>query len=120
MLVVFAANFTVFCHCAARAEILKGHHSCCEKMACADSPRRGLPEGSKHSDCQGMQSVRFNLVEKQVSSPVAIGEPLVTVLTIDYVEAPVATVEKGFRRNDWWVYRYGPPDLQVLYSNFRI
>jgi len=78
------------------------------------------PEGSKHSDCQGMQAVRFNLVEKQVSCPVALGEPPVIILTFDYVVVPVATVEKGFRRNDWWVYKYGPPDLQVLYQRFLI
>ena len=67
-----------------------------------------------------MQAVRFNLAEKEVASPIAPGEPPVIFLTFDYVEVPVATVEKGFRRNDWWVYKYGPPDLQVLYSRFLI
>lgn len=78
------------------------------------------PEGTKHSDCQGMQAVRFNLVEKQVAAPVALGEPPVILLIVDYVVPPVAKIEKGFRRNEWWVYKYGPPDLQVLYQCFLI
>jgi len=104
MLVVFAANFTVFCHCAAAA----GQHCCCEKKA------------PKRSDCHGMQAVRFNLAEKEVASPIAHGEPQMLFLTLVHVVAPVATIEKGYRRSDWWVYKYGPPDLQVLYSRFLI
>jgi hypothetical protein len=119
MLVVFAANFLVFCHCA-RA----GQHSCCEKSGCADHggmmPKEAKRDGSKHSDCQGMQAVRFNLVEKQAASSIVLGEPPVMVITFDHVMAPVAKIEKGFRRSDWWVYKYGPPDLQVLYQCFLI
>jgi len=111
MLVVFAANFLVFCHCAARAEAAVGHHSCCEKR------RSGAP---KHSDCQGMQAVRFNLVEKQVASSVVMGELPVVVLDLAWVTAPVERPVEGFRRADWWASRYAPPDLQVLYQRFLI
>ena len=111
MLVVFAANFLVFCHCAARAAAAGGRHCCCEKKE---------SHGAKHSDCQGMQAVRFNLVEKQVASSVGVVEPPMMVVTFDYVVPQVVAVEKGYRRSDWWVYKYGPPDLQVLYSRFLI
>ena len=111
MLVVFAANFLVFCHCAARAEAAAAHHSCCGKNA---------PGEPKHSDCQGMQAVRFNLVEKQVASSVVMGELPVAVLDFVRFVAPVERPVEGFRRADWWSCRYAPPDRQALYQSYRI
>ena len=119
MLVVFAANFLVFCHCAARAEACGRAHSCCEKKACAAS-RPMSPESSKHSDCQGMQAVRFNLVEKQVSASIGTGELPVVVLSLFPIMVAVSRTDDGFRRMDWWIYKYSPPDLQVLYQRFLI
>ena len=116
MLVVFAANFLIFCHCAARAE--GRHHSCCEKMECGAASARG--KAPKHSGCQGMQAVRFNLVEKQVASSIAPGEIPVILLTFAPVVVPVAPVKEGFRHGGWRAYPYAPPDLQVLYQRFLI
>src|SRR5579871_4025542 len=52
MLVAFAANLTVFCHCAT-AQAKK--HSCC----CHDE--------KQSKPCNSAQAVKFNLVEKQLA-----------------------------------------------------
>ncbi|WP_431210466.1 hypothetical protein ACQ86N_31320 [Puia sp. P3] len=87
------------------------HHSCCEKKA---------PGEPKHSDCQGMQAVRFNLVEKQVASSVVMGDLPVVVLGFVRVVAPVERPAEGFGRAAWSSCQYAPPDRQALYQSYRI
>ena len=106
LLTVFAANFMVVCHCSARS--LPAEHSCCKKKTpCKDD-----------NSCGGMQAVKFNLLEKQTSDPVAIGDVYVSIKLFDWqLTAPEVT------------YRiipdssqpiHSPPDRQSLYQCFLI
>ncbi len=116
MLVVFTVNFCVICHCAANAAPKAVHcHSCCEKK----DDKSG---GSNHNGCSGMQAVKFNLLEKQVSSPVSSGEqPVALISPLYHLLAPVklpANSDHGI--SDQWAYKHAPPDLQALYQRFLI
>ena len=115
MLVAFTVNFCVICHCAASAAPTKvGHcHACCGS---------GEKKGNEHHGCQGMQAVKFNLLEKQVSSSISSGEQPVMLISFNYsILAPGQLVVDGYRAvPDQWVYKHAPPDLQVLYQRFLI
>jgi hypothetical protein len=123
MLVVFTVNFCVVCHCAANAvpRGLAHHHTCCEKSASKNESRHGSP-GENPGDCSGMQAVKFNLLEKQVSSPIHSGEQPVLLITHIYsIAAPVLLTTSGSRRlPDEWAYKHAPPDRQALYQSFLI
>lgn len=115
MLVAFMVNFCVICHCAAReAPVMKGGHC----HGCCSSEKKGQKSGG----CQGMQAVRFNLLEKQVSSPIGSGEQPVMPISFNYsLLIPGRLIADGFRVvYDQWVYKHAPPDLQVLYQRFLI
>ena len=56
MLVSFSVSFTLFCHCAAMAASAAPHCTHCHKK----SSKQGDESG-----CQGMQAIKFNLLEKQ-------------------------------------------------------
>ena len=97
LLVVFAASFTVICHCATAAP------SCCEKKT--DQKR------NDHG-CHGMQAVKFNLLEKQAAATVDAGAlPVVILADAALVpSAPVFRVVRPFLP-DIWSYKHSPPDL---------
>ncbi|MBS1662694.1 MAG: hypothetical protein JST68_16745 [Bacteroidetes bacterium] len=132
MLVTFTVNFCVICHCAASAAPVKvghTHHSCCEKAVCdekgdgskaaADCGDKGMKEPK--GGCQGMQAVKFNLLEKQASDPVVMGEmPVLWVPTYTYSLPVVELKEPGLRVPEQWAYRHSPPDLRVLHQSFLI
>jgi hypothetical protein len=108
MLVAFTANFTVFCHCAANAA---AHACCCEKKAPSKSPKSS-PEG-----CNGMQAVKFNLLEKQVAAHIDLAPTPVFALPLPplrLVTAPLPT-----RATTCWP-KHPPPDILVLQQRFLI
>ena len=119
MLVVFTVNFCVVCHCAANAAPrgLGHHHTCCEKSASGNQS-----DNESKNDCSGMQAVKFNLLEKQVSSPIHSGEqPVLLIAHIYSIAAPVFLTTSGSRRlPDEWAYKHAPPDRQALYQSFLI
>ncbi|HMI62160.1 MAG TPA: hypothetical protein VK518_14670 [Puia sp.] len=122
MLVAFTANFCVICHCAASAApVMKGGrcHSCCGSDEKKGEKKKGRP--GNHG-CQGMQAVKFNLLEKQVSSSISSGEQPVILISFNYsILVPGRPVVDGNRAvSDQWVYKHAPPDLQVLYQRFLI
>jgi hypothetical protein len=122
MLVAFAVNFCVVCHCAASAApVGKGSHccGCCGSHEMKGEKTKG--SGGSHG-CQGMQAVKFNLLEKQVSSSISSGEQPVMLISFSYsILVPGQLVVDGNRAvSDQWVYKHAPPDLQVLYQRFLI
>lgn len=122
MLVAFTVNFCVICHCAASAApVMKGGHchGCCGSDEKKGEKKKG---GEKNHGCQGMQAVKFNLLEKQVSSPISSGEQPVMLISFNYfILVPGRLVVDGNRAvSDQWVYKHSPPDLQVLYQRFLI
>ena len=118
MLVAFTVNFCVICHCAASAApVMKGGH--CHACCGSGEKKKG---GEGNHGCQGMQAVKFNLLEKQVSSSISSGEQPVMLISFNYsILAPGQFVVDGYRAvPDQWVYKHAPPDLQVLYQRFLI
>jgi len=114
MLVVFTVNFCVICHCAANAAPRAVHcHSCCEKKS---SKKEG------HEGCSGMQAVKFNLLEKQVSSSITSGDQPVLLINHIYSVCVPVRLSGGDKPiiPDQWVYKHAPPDLQALYQRFLI
>jgi hypothetical protein len=106
MLVIFTASFTVFCHCATAAP------SCCEKKT-----------GQKRDDhgCQGMQAVKFNLLEKQAAASIhADASPVVILADAGVVPStPVFHAERP-RLPSTWSSKHPPPDRLSLYQCFLI
>ena len=106
LLSVFTANFTVFCHCATASP------SCCEKKT-----------NQKRNDhgCQGMQAVKFNLLEKQTAASIHAGASPVIILA----QAALAPAVPVFRvvppsLPSTWSSKHPPPDLLSLYQCFLI
>lgn len=69
LLVIFTANFVVFCPCSAAVDRtssapmrMKGHCCCCKTR----------PAGERN-DCRGMQAIRFSLMAKKVAAAVQAG-----------------------------------------------
>src|ERR1700754_3011598 len=123
MLVAFTVNFCVICHCAASAApVMKGGH--CHACCGSDAEKKGekMTGHATNHGCQGMQAVKFNLLEKQVSSPISSGEQPVMLISFNYsILLTGQLVAKGNRAvSDQWVYKHAPPDLQVLYQRFLI
>jgi hypothetical protein len=110
LLVVFAASFTVFCHCAVAGP--HSERSCCEKKADHKSNDHG---------CQGMQAVKFNLLEKQAAASVHAGALPVAILADAALvfSAPLSPVIRP-SLPDTWSYKHSPPDLLSLYQRFLI
>jgi hypothetical protein len=116
MLVAFTVNFCVICHCAAKAAPGASHcHSCCGK-------KEGKSGQTDHNGCQGMQAVKFNLLEKQVASAISSGEQPFIFLTHSFTVPVTTGVIAGdiLSLPDQWVYKHAPPDLRVLYQSFLI
>ena len=102
MLVVFTANFTVFCHCASAA---KGHCCCSAK------------ESGKSKPCHSSQAVKFNLQERQVADqvqmvPLPVVELLIQwpVLQLTHLPAPATPHSR----------LHPPPDMLTLQQRFLI
>jgi hypothetical protein len=122
LLVTFTASFTVFCHCecvTAMNTAMAGkvqHHSCCEK-----TPEKANHQQEQH-DCQGMQAVRFHLLEKQAADPVhASAAPLTAQLEWGWqpVNTMLTQTEKR-KLPQQWSYKHSPPNLLSLYQCFLI
>jgi hypothetical protein len=130
LLLTFSASFTIFCHCACAAAAAAAHraasadsesprHSCCDKMP--ESPKQAKHQHS-HRDCQGMQAVRFNLLEKQTADPIHSAPAPFTGL-IQWGEQPtITTLPQTEKRKlpQQWSYKHSPPNRLSLYQCFLI
>lgn len=124
MLTAFTANFAVFCHCNdARAEAAPAAsssliHPCCEKTSkgCAGKPDPSSPLG-----CHGMQAMKFNLLEKQLTAAIHPAAPPAIDVISDYAVLPAipATAKKAIP-HERGANRHAPPDLLALYQRFLI
>lgn len=114
MLVIFSVSFTVFCHCGAMAAVAApAHCQHCHKKA---SKQQG------GSDCQGMQAVKFNLLEKQTAAPIhAASAPLTALIArAEYpLSIPLSPTEKR-QLPQQWSDKHSPPDRLSLYQCFLI
>jgi hypothetical protein len=100
LLVAFAANFTVFCHCATAQK----RHCCCEKQ-------------TKTKPCNSAQAVQFKLAEKQVADVVQVAPLPVIVLQVRFaVTEPAKLHRQAMVVPD----RYPPPDILTLQQRFLI
>jgi hypothetical protein len=124
MLTAFTANFAVFCHCnEARAEAAPAAssppvHSCCEKTSksCAGTPDPASPLG-----CQGMQAMKFNLLEKQLTATIHPAAPPVISVIYAYVVLPaIPSTAKKTIPYECGANKHAPPDLLALYQRFLI
>jgi len=125
MLTAFTANFAVFCHCnvasasatapAASSSLV---HPCCEKTnkSCAGTPDPASPLG-----CHGMQAMKFNLLEKQLTAPIHPAAPPTIDVISGYAVLPAipATAKKAIRR-ERGANKHAPPDLLAFYQRFLI
>ena len=109
MLVAFTTSFTVFCHCATTAV----HATCCcEKKA---------PKHSDNRDCQGMQAVKFNLLEKQTADHIlASPAPVTAIITTNITLEPALPGTEKKKLPEQWSYKHSPPDRHSLYQCFLI
>ena len=115
MLVTFSVSFTLFCHCAAMAASAAGRVRCAH---CHKPTHKQTDE----SGCQGMQAVRFNLLEKQTADPIHPAPAPLTAL-IAWSEYPTSTgVVSTEKRHlpQRWLYKHSPPDRLSLYQCFLI
>jgi hypothetical protein len=137
LLVTFTASFTVFCHCACGAgdaamdAAMAGkahHHSCCDKMPKADGQADAANHAGsagnrqEHGDCQGMQAVKFHLLETQASAPIHPAPAPLTALIAWAGQPTSTTLPKTEKRKlpQQWSYRHSPPNLLSLYQCFLI
>jgi len=98
MLVVFTANFTVFCHCAAAQK----HTCCCEK---------------KTKPCNSAQAVKFNLAEKQIADHIqAAPLPVIQLLLEQPILQPVTTLALATPDET----QHPPPDILTLQQRLLI
>ena len=128
LLVVFTTSFTVFCHCtgAAADPAMKTsrtsqncHRSCCDKMP--GSPKQ-IKHRQEHNDCQGMQAVRFNLLEKQTADPIhPAPTPLIALVRWNEYPVTIALPQTEKRKlPQQWSYKHSPPNRLSLYQCFLI
>jgi len=114
MLVTFSISFTVFCHCAATAAVAApAHCPHCHKKA---SKQPG------DSGCQGMQAVKFNLLERQTAD-VIHASPAPLMALIARAECPLSITFASTQRRQLpepWSYKHSPPDRLSLYQCFLI
>jgi hypothetical protein len=114
MLVTFSISFTVFCHCAAMAAVAAAPHcQHCHKKAAKQQEESG---------CQGMQAVKFNLLEKQTADPIHAAPAPLTAL-IARAEYPLNIALAPTDRRilpAQWSHQHSPPDRLSLYQRFLI
>ena len=114
MLVTFSVSFTVFCHCAAMAAVAApAHCQHCHKKA---------PKQHGDSGCQGMQAVKFNLLEKQTADIIHASPAPFMALIARAVYPLSITFGSAERRQlpEQWSYKHSPPDRLSLYQCFLI
>lgn len=114
MLMTFSVSFTVFCHCAAMAAAAAAPHcQHCHKKA---------PKQQDDSGCQGMQAVRFNLLEKQTADPIhAAPAPLTAVIArVEYPLSILLAPTEKTKLPEQWSYKHSPPDRLSLLQCFLI
>src|ERR1700761_5175476 len=115
MLVSFSVSFTLFCHCAAMASVAAAPHCIhCHKKT---SKKTDAPEG-----CQGMQAVKFNLLEKQTADHIfPAPAPLTTFIAL--YGQPINTfllAQNSTPRQQSWSYKHSPPNILSLHQRFLI
>jgi hypothetical protein len=113
MLVTFSVSFTLFCHCAAMAAAVAKPAHCqhCHKKASNKMDDTG---------CQGMQAVKFNLLEKQTANAIhPAPTPLTALIAWNEFPLPIAFPQKRTQPQQW-SYKHSPPDLLSLYQCFLI
>ena len=116
LLLTFSISFTVFCHCAVAA-VAPATPSCCHH-AC----QKKAPGGADDHGCQGMQAVKFNLLEKQTADPIHPAATPLTALVL-WSEQPVsiALIQTERRKlPQQWSYKHSPPNRLSLYQCFLI
>jgi hypothetical protein len=123
MLTAFTANFVVFCHCSdagatAAAASSSPVHPCCEKKtkSCTGPTDPGSPLG-----CHGMQAMKFNLLEKQITAIIHPAAPPIISVIYDYAVLPAApsTAKKAIHK-ERGANKHAPPDLLALHQRFLI
>jgi hypothetical protein len=120
LLLTFSISFTVFCHCAgmaAAAAVTPAAPSCCHHVCQKKAPGQADDHG-----CQGMQAVKFNLLEKQTADPIHPAAAPLTALVL-WIEQPVsiALIQTEKRKlPQQWSYKHSPPNLLSLYQCFLI
>jgi hypothetical protein len=120
MLVSFTASFTVFCHCACTAAINPSKVSCCghdHPTCCEKAPKKANDHG-----CQGMQAVKFNLLEKQTAHHILPAPaPLTAIMSRPEVSVTTALPQTEKRKlPQQWSYKHSPPNRLSLYQCFLI
>lgn len=100
LLVAFAANFSVFCHCATTQK----HACCCEKQ-------------QKKGPCHSAQAVKFNLVEKQLADAIQAAPIPVIELIIQH---PLSEREKAPVPETPDNAKHPPPDILTLQQRLLI
>jgi hypothetical protein len=111
LLVVFTGSFTIFCHCA-NAASSSSERSCCEKKTDQKPNDHG---------CQGMQAVKFNLLEKQAAASVHAGASPVVILAdaaLVLLTPPSPVIRPSLPAT--WSRKHSPPDRLSLYQCFLI
>jgi len=117
MLTAFTANFAVFCHCnEARAEAAPAASSSPVHTCCAGTPDPASPLG-----CHGMQAMKFNLLEKQLTATIHPAAPPVTDVISHYaVLSAIPSTAKKTIPHERGANKHAPPDLLALYQRFLI
>ncbi len=116
LLVIFSTSFTVFCHCAAMAASAPATPSCCH--AC----HKKAPKQADDQGCQGMQAVRFNLLEKQTAHQILPAPaPFTGSLTRPAMPVSITLIQTEKRKlPQQWSYKHSPPNRLSLYQCFLI
>lgn len=110
LLTVFTVNFMAICHCSSGRVM---EHSCCAK-------KETRPPCKDDNGCSGKHAVKFNLLEKQVSSHIELDHPLYALVYITYDQQMEMHAGTEPTSSGKWPPAYSPPDLQSLYQCFRI
>jgi len=100
MLVAFAVNFTVFCHCATAQK----HSCCCQKQ-------------TKTKPCNSARAVKFNLAEKQLADYIQPAPLPVIEIIVAY---PVTTATRLPEPAACPNVKHPPPDILTLQQRFLI
>jgi hypothetical protein len=123
MLTAFTANFAVFCHCnvasaTTAAASSSPVHPCCEKKAKGCT---GTPDPGSSSGCHGMQAIKFNLLEKQLTATIHPAAPPTIDVISGYAVLPAipATAKKAIP-HERGANKHAPPDLLAFYQRFLI
>ena len=121
LLIIFAANFSVVCHCSAHAMPMAASRmsDCCDKQSRHEDQRASHHPCDDKGGCPATHALKFNLLEKQV--PVSFHpEPLFATLVTNHFIVPVSAALPTRSRECQYLHKHSPPDLQALYQRFLI